>query len=92
MFLGDVPMTPADGSLTHVDADVLDDDLMPAVDYRMPDGLTAEEIKTTLQTALESGKVMGLEVTIYNPKLDADGSAGRALTALLAEALGTGAP
>ena len=76
------------GFFIHIDADVLHDDLMPAVDYRMPDGLTADELKTTLQIALESGKVVGLEVTIYNPKLDADGSAGRALTALLAEALG----
>jgi arginase len=80
------------GFFVHVDADVLHDDVMPAVDYRMPDGLAIDELKATLQIALESGKAVGIEVTIYHPKLDADGLAGRALTALLSEALRTGAP
>ncbi|HMJ14645.1 MAG TPA: hypothetical protein VK524_24710 [Polyangiaceae bacterium] len=35
---------------------------------------------------------VGLEVTIYNPALDADGSAGRALTGALVEGLTTREP
>lgn len=81
-----------DGFFIHVDADCLSDAVMPAVDYRMPDGLTPEELKVVLQRALASGRAVGLEVTIYNPKLDADGSAGRQLASLLAEALGSAAP
>jgi arginase len=81
-----------DGFFIHVDADCLSDDVMPAVDYRMPDGLTPAELLTVLRTALDSGAAVGLEITIYNPKLDVDGSAGQALARLLAEALGTGAP
>jgi arginase len=80
-----------DGFFIHVDADCLDDAIMPAVDYRIPDGLSWDELRLTLQTALESGKAVGLEIAIYNPKLDADGEPGRALAALLAEILGTSA-
>ena len=59
----------------HVDADVLDDAIMPAVDYRLPDGLSWEELTTAMRIAIKSHRVVGLEVTIYNPKLDPDGAA-----------------
>jgi arginase len=77
-----------EGFFIHIDADCLADDIMPAVDYRTPDGLSFAELRTTLAMALGSGKVMGLEVAIYNPKLDPDGTAGRGLTTVLIEALG----
>jgi arginase len=76
-----------DGFFVHVDADCLDDALMPAVDYRLADGLSVEELLTLLQRALRSDKAVGLEVTIYNPSLDRDGSAGSLLTDLLVAAL-----
>jgi arginase len=72
-----------DGFFIHVDADCLDDAVMPAVDYRQPDGLSHAELATTLELALATGKAVGLEITIYNPELDHDGTAGRALTDLL---------
>lgn len=81
-----------DGFFIHVDADCLDDTLMPAVDYRLADGLSWDELRTVLQVAIASGKAVGLELTIYNPKLDRDGSAGRMLAVTLARALGTSAP
>jgi hypothetical protein len=34
---------------------------------------------------------MGIEIVIYNPRLEPDGSAGEKLVQVLAEALGTGA-
>lgn len=76
-----------DGFFIHLDADSLDDALMPAVDYRMPGGLSSEQLTTTLKLALASGKAVGIEVTIYNPELDPDGAAGRALTDLLVAVL-----
>jgi arginase len=76
-----------DGFFIHIDADCLSDDIMPAVDYRIPDGLSFAELRTTLATALGSGKAIGLEVAIYNPRLDRDGAAGRGLTSVLIEAL-----
>jgi arginase len=73
-----------DGFWIHLDADVLSDDIMPAVDYRMPDGLTLDELKHVLHRAMSSGRAVGLEVTIYNPRLDKDLSAGRELVEAIA--------
>jgi arginase len=79
------------GFFIHVDADCLNDNVMPAVEYRLPDGLTLEELGRTLEIAMASGKAMGIEVTVYNPNLDKDGEAGRKLAQVLADALGTSA-
>jgi arginase len=79
---------PDGGFWIHVDADVLDDAIMPAVDYRIPGGLSWAELTTLLRIAGESERAAGIEVTIYNPKLDPDGACGRGLTATLVEALG----
>jgi arginase len=81
-----------DGFFVHLDADCLDDAVMPAVDYRLPGGLGLDEVATVLAAAAGSGRVAGIEVTIYNPALDADGSAGRGLTRALAAGLGAPAP
>lgn len=77
-----------DGFFIHLDADCLDDAIMPAVDFRVPGGLSWDELRTALRIALASGKAVGLEITIYNPRLDEDGSAGRGLVDVLAAALG----
>jgi arginase len=77
-----------DGFFIHLDADSLDDAIMPAVDYRLPGGLSAHELVLVLRRALASGRVVGMEVAIYNPLLDEDGRAGRTLTDVLAQALG----
>jgi arginase len=76
-----------DGFFVHFDADCLHDNIMPAVDYRQPDGFSAKEATSVLQAALASGRAVGLEVTIYNPTLDPDGTAGRELTDILVAAL-----
>ncbi|MDQ0591044.1 arginase family protein [Variovorax paradoxus] len=81
-----------DGFLIHLDADCLDDAIMPAVDFRVPGGLSWDELSTALRLILASGKALGMEVTIYNPRLDEDGSAGSGLAAVLATALGMAAP
>ena len=57
----------------HVDADVLDDAVMPAVDYRQAGGLSPDELTTILSAAMATGRVAGVEVTIYNPALDTVG-------------------
>ncbi|GAB1840790.1 arginase family protein [Achromobacter xylosoxidans] len=81
-----------EGFFIHLEADCLDDAIMPAVDFRVPGGLSWDELRVALEVALSSGKAVGLEVTIYNPRLDEDGSAGRGLADLLVAALGTAAP
>jgi arginase len=76
-----------EGFLIHVDCDVLDDAVMPAVDYRLPGGMSFDELERVLRMAVESGDAVGIEVTIFNPALDADGSITRALVNCLAAAL-----
>ncbi|MGN9762959.1 arginase family protein [Streptomyces sp. SD31] len=71
----------------HLDVDVLDDTLMPAVDYRQPGGLTWEELEGVLDTALSDPGAVGLDVTIFNPRLDPDGSIAARLAACLRRAL-----
>ena len=71
----------------HVDADVLDDAVMPAVDYRQPGGLSRDDLATVLAVAMATGRVAGVEVTIYNPALDPDRTAGAALTRALTRGL-----
>jgi arginase len=81
-----------DGFFIHLDADSLNDSIMPAVDYRLDDGFSWDEMRVVLRTAMSSARAVGLEVTIYNPRLDPDGRAGRELTSTLVAALGTSAP
>lgn len=73
-----------DGFWVHLDADVLDDGAMPAVDYRMPGGLAPEEVADILRAAAASGRALGLDATIYNPRRDPDGRAGRVLADCIA--------
>jgi arginase len=71
----------------HLDVDVLDPVIMPAVDSPDPGGLTEEELVALLGELLAAPTVRGMHVTIYDPERDPDGSAGallvRALTAAL---------
>lgn len=73
------------GFWIHLDADVLDDAIMPAVDYRMPDGLSFTELTEILQLLMASPKAIGMNITIFNPRLDPDGTIAQSFTqALLA--------
>jgi arginase len=76
-----------EGFWVHLDCDVLDDTVMPAVDYRLPGGLTWGELAAVLRRARETERMAGIEVTIYNPSLDPDGAAGRTLVDTLVAAL-----
>lgn len=82
--------TDTEGFFVHLDADVLDDAVMPAVDYRMAGGLSVGDVETVLRRALGSGRAVGLEVAIYNPSKDPDGAAGARLVRLLATSFGDG--
>lgn len=76
-----------DGFWVHLDVDVLDDALMPAVDYRDPGGLTWGEAADILGGLLTSDRARGLEVTIINPRLDPDGSIARRLADFIARSV-----
>lgn len=76
-----------DGVWVHLDVDVLDDAVMPAVDDRQPGGLTYAELHGVLALLLASGGVVGMQVTVYDPTLDPDGEAGARLVDALVGAL-----
>jgi arginase len=75
-----------DGFWIHVDVDVLDPKIMPAVDSFDPGGLQFAELEDALATALASPRVRGMELTIYDPDLDPDGHLGEQLVEMLERA------
>lgn len=76
------------GFWLHLDADVLDDAVMPAVDYRQASGLAPAELVVLLRAAERSGRLAGVSVAIYNPTLDPDRLAARTLVDSLSTGLG----
>jgi arginase len=75
------------GFWIHLDADVLDDLIMPAVDYRLPGGITLAELSNLLKLLLLSKKAMGISLTIFNPTLDTDGTITRNFLSSIIEGL-----
>jgi arginase len=75
-----------EGFWVHLDADVLDDTIMPAVDSRQPDGLSYAELIEVLRPLLDSPLAAGMQVTIFDPGLDKDGKIAAKFTDALIEA------
>ncbi|EHK57899.1 arginase family protein [Allomesorhizobium alhagi] len=63
-----------EGFWLHLDADVLDAKIMPAVDYIVEGGLAWDELIHVLRQAFSTERVVGMNITILNPALDKDGS------------------
>ena len=76
------------GFWIHMDADVLDPGVMPAVDTPERDGLGIDELAELLAPLVEHPRALGLELTIYDPALDPDGACAVRLAALLERLLG----
>jgi len=69
------------GFWIHLDADVLDNTIMPAVDYPLPGGgLQWDELSALLRALMVSGQAEGITITIFNPTLDLDGSTASKFT------------
>ncbi|PJJ76478.1 arginase [Thermoflavifilum aggregans] len=62
-----------DGFWIHLDVDVLDDALMPAVDSRQPGGLWYDELGEILFPLLSHPKAAGMNITILDPDRDPSG-------------------
>jgi arginase len=76
-----------EGVWIHLDADVLDDAVMPAVDSRQPGGLGYPELVGALRVLLRSGLAVGMDVTIFDPDGDPTGEISEGLTSALVEAV-----
>ncbi|WP_020577648.1 arginase family protein [Actinopolymorpha alba] len=76
-----------EGFWVHVDADVLDPSVMPAVDAPDPDGLDHPHLVELLRPLLAHPGCVGVEVTIFDPDLDPDGRLAEAFTDTVVSAL-----
>ncbi|HEX7154649.1 MAG TPA: arginase family protein [Thermoanaerobaculia bacterium] len=77
-----------DGFWIHIDADVLDDDEMPAVDSRQPGGMRLTELTEILKYALASPKCVGMNVAIFDADQDGDGAIAKRFADALVAAFG----
>lgn len=75
------------GFWIHLDADVLDESVMPAVDSPEPDGLSVRELEDLLTPLVTHPAALGLQLTIYDPRLDPDGMSAGLLADLLERVL-----
>jgi len=71
------------GFWIHVDADVLNPTEVPAVDSPVPGGPTADELVALLAPLVRHPRALGLELTIYDPRLDADRACAERIVAML---------
>jgi arginase len=74
--------TPTGGFWLHIDLDVLDSALLPAVDSPEAGGLTWEELDLLLDHLLGHPKLAGLNAGIYDPDLDPGRIYARQIAAL----------
>ncbi len=75
------------GLWIHLDVDVLDSSIMPAVDYHLENGLTFKELAQMLDTLISTGITIGMDITIFNPKLDPSGVLARKLVGCVSKPL-----
>ncbi len=79
-----------DRAWLHVDLDVLDRAVMPAVDSPGSPGLDYGQLAALLRALLDSRRIAGADVAIYDPDLDPTGRYARGLVDCLARAFGAG--
>jgi arginase len=70
----------------HFDTDVLSDEVNPAVDYRLPGGLQFEQVELLLSRLLQTERMAGISVTIFNPRLDTTGGISKKISESLGRA------
>jgi arginase len=75
------------GFWIHLDADVINPTVIPAVDSPTPGGPTIEELVDLLTPLVRHPRALGLELTIYDPGLDPDRSCAIRLVSLLENVL-----
>jgi arginase len=80
---------PTLGFWVHVDADVLDSSIMPAVDCPEPGGLSVDELVQTLRQLFSTGRAVGMNVGILDPELDPSGECVARLADLIEKAVGS---
>lgn len=71
------------GFWIHVDVDVLDPEVMPAVDSPEPGGPGIDELADLLVPLVRHPGALGMEVTVFDPELDPDGRCAARVVGLI---------
>ncbi|RZU49889.1 arginase [Krasilnikovia cinnamomea] len=75
------------GFWVHVDVDVLDPAVMPAVDAPSPGGIAFPELELLLAGLVDTPHCLGVEITVFDPDYDPDGSYAEEITSALVAGL-----
>ncbi|GIE27466.1 hypothetical protein Ait01nite_005110 [Actinoplanes italicus] len=75
------------GYWVHVDVDVLDPAVMPAVDAPDPGGIAFPELELLLSGLVESPHCLGVEITVFDPDYDPDGRYAAEITSAVVSGL-----
>ena len=75
------------GFWVHLDADVLNPLQMPAVDSPVPGGPTLDALIALLRPLVQHPKALGLDLAIYDPRLDPDRTCAARLAWMLEKLL-----
>ncbi|TRC97197.1 arginase family protein [Mesorhizobium sp. WSM4303] len=71
----------------HLDVDVLDQTVMPAVDSPGSPGIDPDDLVATLSALVADKRCIGMDMTIFDPDLDPTGDLARLLVSLLGRVL-----
>ena len=75
------------GYWVHVDVDVLDPAVMPAVDAPSPGGIAFPELELLLAGLVDTPHCLGVEITVFDPDYDTDGAYAEEITSTLVAGL-----
>ena len=76
-----------DGYWVHIDVDVLDPAVMPAVDAPDPGGIAYAELELLLAGLVNTSRCLGVELTVFDPDYDPDGQYAEELVEMLVTGL-----
>ncbi len=80
-------LTDCVGYWVHIDVDVLDPAVMPAVDAPDEGGIAYAELELLIAGLVDTPDCLGLEITVFDPDYDPDGTYARELTDALVTGL-----
>jgi arginase len=80
-------LADAAGFWVHVDVDVLDPAVMPAVDAPAPGGIAFAELELLIAGLVGTPHCLGLELTVFDPDYDPEGAYAGELAATLVAGL-----
>ncbi|MDA4124445.1 MAG: arginase family protein [Thaumarchaeota archaeon] len=76
----------SDWIICHLDVDVIDPSIVPAVSYPTPNGLTPDEVVAIISALDKTEKLKVIEIAAYNASLDRDRSSAHAVVDLMKRA------